>query len=399
MAERLYSIGEPAANAFLLRSGEVQYWVTDNDCVTLSGNNIIIGASELMIAMNRREAVRRHATLVPLPGAICSPIPAEKLVSFLSNYTVGFSVAHHIAETITKLHAILADKMNRLHETERMLRDISKTYVEIIGLLDNESQNRHFPWLFSIVEKAKATGSYNFGLAFINKNEEKPIDVSGENMAQYKHVYPMGSIITKEGDKGTDMFILMEGKIEVRIKNNPIDIIVKKGTVIGEMGLILGTPRTATLRALENVHVVKIGSRDMQSIFKNDPDTFFNMISSLAFRENDNCEMIREYTDMVKEVASGRGERSVSQVHEYSRELSTLVQELEEQSRTQSGEEWLEQIRDHSRRKATALLADAGVMTGNTYVAETDEQPPAASAPQPVERPVRDTTVPKIDWF
>jgi hypothetical protein len=47
-------------------------------------------------------------------------------------------------------------------------------------------------------------------------------------------------------------------------------------------------------------------------------------------------------------------------VHEYSRELSTLVQELDEQGRMQPGEEWLDQIREHSRRKATALLADAG---------------------------------------
>ena len=79
----------------------------------------------------------------------------KKLASFIKTYAVGFSVAHHIAQTITKLHSVLSEKMNRLHETERSLRDISRTYVEVISLLENESQSRHFPWLFSMVEKSK----------------------------------------------------------------------------------------------------------------------------------------------------------------------------------------------------------------------------------------------------
>ena len=399
MSNRLYKAGEPAAEAFLLHSGEIEYWVNDSDYITLSGSNIVVGASELLIAMNKKEAIRRHSSLVAVPGARYSRIPAEKLASFIKTYAVGFSVAHHIAETITKLHSVLSEKMNRLHETERSLRDISRTYVEVIGLLENESQSKHFPWLFSLVEKAKNSAAYNFGLAFTTVSEDKKIDISNENLAQYKQVYPTGSIICKEGEKGSDMFILMDGKIEVRIKNNPIDIIVKKGTIIGEMGLILGTPRTATLRALEDVHVVKIGSGDMDSIFQNDPGTFFNMVSSLAFRENDNCEKINEYTDMIKRVASGKGEESVKQVHEYAQELSGIVNELEEQCERNPGEEWLAQIRDHSRRKSSVLLADAGMMTGHTYVATAPEEHGQLSEEKKTEsRPVRDTSVPDIDW-
>ena len=241
--------------------------------------------------------------------------------------------------------------------------------------------------------------AYNFGLAFTSVAEEKKIDISDENLAQYKQTYPTGSIICKEGEKGSDMFILMEGKIEVRIKNNPIDIIVKKGTIIGEMGLILGTPRTATLRALEDVHVVKIGSGDMDSIFQNDPGTFFNMVSSLAFRENDNCEKINEYSDMVKRVSAGKGEESIRQVHEYSQELSGIVRELEEHCERLPGEEWLAQIRDHSRRKSSILLADAGIMTGNTYIASSSEESePVLPETNSGVRPVRDTSVPDIDW-
>jgi len=399
MSNRLYQLGEAAAEAFLLHSGEIQYWVNDSDYVALSGKNIIVGASELLIAMNRKEAVCRHFSLVALPDAQYSHIPADKLASFIKTYAVGFSVAHHIAQTITKLHSVLSEKMNRLHETERSLRDLSITYVEIVGLLENESRSRHFPWLFSMVEKARNSSAYNFGLAFTSVSKEKKIDISAENLARYKQIYPAGSIICKEGGKGSDMFILMDGKIEVRIKSNPIDFIVKKGTIIGEMGLILGTPRTATLRALEDVHVVRIGSGDMVSIFQNDPATFFNMVSSLAFREKDNCEKINEYSDMVKRMAFGKEEESLRQVHEYSQELAGLVRELEGHCERLPGEEWLEQIRDHIRRKSSALLADAGIMTGNTYVgASPKEHVDIMEKPSGGGQAVH-TSVPEIDWF
>lgn len=404
MGERLYTVGQPADEAFLLRSGEVEYWITESDFVIIGGSNIIVGASEILIAMNRKEAVQRHMTLVKRPDAVINRIPAEKLASFVTTYAIGFSVAHHLAETITSLHKVLTSKMNKLHETERFSRDLSKAYVEILQFLEQESKSQHFPWLFSLVEKGKATNIYNFGLAFTLKGEEKQIDVHAKKLAQYRQVYPKGSVICREGETAEDMYILMEGRIEVRIKNNPIDIITKKGTIIGEMGLILGAPRTATLRALEDVHVVKIGSRDMESIFKNDPGTFFDMLSSLAFRELDNCEMIREYSEMVNQVSAGKGENTLAQVSGFAAELAGLMSELDKVSQQNPDLDWLEQIRELANRKVHNLLSQVSLVTGESYDLGGRSTPagPAREKETPVkksDRPVRDNSLPKIDWF
>lgn len=398
MPETMYATGQYADRAFLLRGGEIEYWITDKDSVILGGSNIIVGASELLIAMNRKEAVKRHAGLVRPEATALSPIPAAKLASIITTYAIGFSVAHHIAETITKLHPLLADKMNKLNETERFSRELAKAFVDTLTLLEQESGNRQFPWLLTLFDKGKTAEAYNFGLSISDVVEEKQIDVTSANLAQYRQTYQKDAVICKEGEKAEDMFILMEGRIEVRIKNNPIDIISRKGTIIGEMGLILGQPRTATLKAMESTHVIRINARDMGNIFKNDPATFFNMISSLAFRERINCEKIREYSEKIAKSSHGQGEYTLAQLDGYAKEFSSLVVDIHSAMQNHPEMDWLSHVSELVQRKATGLLSQIGTLTGEVYSVQARQKSDDVVISRS-SRPVRDENMPKIDWF
>ena len=97
--------------------------------------------------------------------------------------------------------------MNRLAETERFSRDLARSFVETLQLLEESSGNRQFPWLVSIMDKGKVTEAYNFGLSIRDVVEEKKIDVTSEKLAQYKQVYLKETVICKEGEKAEDMFI------------------------------------------------------------------------------------------------------------------------------------------------------------------------------------------------
>jgi len=400
VSDILYSIGQYADCAYLLRGGEIEYRITDKDSIRLSGNGIIVGASEILLAMSRKEAVPRHASLARGSAETqINAIPAAKLASFITTYAVGFSVAHHIAETITKLHPLLANKMSRLDETERFSRDLARFCVESLQLLEQEAGDRNFPWLITLIAKGKAGEAYTFGLSMDEEAEEKKLDVSSNNLTQYKQFYPKDTVICKEGEKAEDMFILVEGKIEVSIRNRPIDIINRKSMIIGEMGLILGQPRTATLRALADSNVIRINARDMENIFKSDPDTFFNMLASLAFRERVNCEKIREFSDKVGHGAPDRGEYTLARLDAYAREYAAFVLDLSAAAETHPEMDWLGGVAEMIQRKATGLLSQVGTVTGELYsihAPRTDE----ARAPEPRRRPPpRGEAVPKIDWF
>jgi len=391
MGKILYQRGTPAEKSYLLRSGEMKYHITDSDSIVVNAENVIIGASEILMAISKKTTIKRHTTLEMFDDSKANIVDANKLASYISNYPVGIAVAHHIASNITKLHPILSGKMNLLHKNEKRQRSITATYVEIVELLEEESKNKQFPWLFSLIENGKHSNSYNFGLSLKIEGQENKINPNATNFAQYRRVYPRDSLICKEGGDSDEMYILMQGKIEVLIKNTPIDIISKKGSTIGEMGLILGQTRSATLKALEEVHVVNIGAKDMENVFKNDSDSFFEMLSSLAFREHENCKKIQDYDALIK---SGNSSGvSDSLIADYASELAHLLNELARAAEEHSGYEWLMQIMNLSKRKVNDALADIpgsqSSIGGEANVPKKDT----------IARPVKDSSMPDIDWF
>src|SRR4051794_9958210 len=64
--------------------------------------------------------------------------------------------------------------------------------------------------------------------------------------------YPAAEIVLREGAPGVSMYIIKSGLVEVRRRDpaSGIDFLVaqlSEGTVVGEMALITGRPRTATV--------------------------------------------------------------------------------------------------------------------------------------------------------
>lgn len=68
-----------------------------------------------------------------------------------------------------------------------------------------------------------------------------------------------------QGQDGTSLFILVEGAVEVLLRREdgkdwPLDTRLK-GAVLGEMSLLTGESRAATVRAVTGATVYEIGKR------------------------------------------------------------------------------------------------------------------------------------------
>lgn len=102
-------------------------------------------------------------------------------------------------------------------------------------------------------------------------------------------VFKKGEIISEEGELNFDLYILVEGKVGIFKKNILICEFDKKGTVIGEMSVILKTPRTATIRAITDTTLIVLKS-DFDMLMKTNPDVVKKIIKSLAERLKDITE-------------------------------------------------------------------------------------------------------------
>jgi len=78
-----------------------------------------------------------------------------------------------------------------------------------------------------------------------------------------------------QGQPGGSLFVLAEGELEVWLRRDGEDVLVDtmgKGAVVGEMSLLTGEPRTATVRAVEGAVVYEIGVKQYAPVLQEHPD-------------------------------------------------------------------------------------------------------------------------------
>ena len=94
---------------------------------------------------------------------------------------------------------------------------------------------------------------------------------------QQKRKFKKGDVLIRQGDKAKEAYLIQDGQVEIHIddsktkKNHHISDL-SKGEIIGEMGLILDNPYSATITAKTDVTVYVI-SADLleQKILYTDP--------------------------------------------------------------------------------------------------------------------------------
>ncbi|MBB3457796.1 voltage-gated potassium channel [Rhizobium sp. BK313] len=82
-------------------------------------------------------------------------------------------------------------------------------------------------------------------------------------------VVPAGAIICRKGETGDQMFFIVEGRVNVATPN-PVEL--GSGSFFGEMALISGEPRSATVSAATEVSLLSLYSADFQMLSSSSPE-------------------------------------------------------------------------------------------------------------------------------
>ena len=121
---------------------------------------------------------------------------------------------------------------------------------------------------------------------------------------------PMERILI-EGRPGTSLFIIAEGDFEVfQQRPDGSDHLVaalSPGMVIGEMSLLTGAPRSATVRAGEaGGTVIEIGKLQYEPLIKERPEMIDNLAALMAKRQLADPDAVSETTLLREETTLGR---------------------------------------------------------------------------------------------
>jgi CRP-like cAMP-binding protein len=92
---------------------------------------------------------------------------------------------------------------------------------------------------------------------------------------------PDGRVIMRQGDSGTQMFIVTSGTARAERDGRHLADF-GPGGVFGEMSIIAEGPRTATVTAVEPMRAFVVGHREFHSLMDSYPDFKMRVLEGLA---------------------------------------------------------------------------------------------------------------------
>ena len=127
-------------------------------------------------------------------------------------------------------------------------------------------------------------------------------------------MYPVGAVLMTEGDFGTSMFALVEGEVSVALadkRGDPHGVAnLSAGDFVGEMSLLTGARRRATVVAETEVVAIEITKVALEEVLTRAPDLIDRFGLVLASRQ---AELDRAAAD----VAQANKDDLISQIKRF----------------------------------------------------------------------------------
>jgi CRP/FNR family transcriptional regulator, cyclic AMP receptor protein len=115
-----------------------------------------------------------------------------------------------------------------------------------------------------------------------------------------QHKYPKNSIIVTEGDSHSNFYIVVSGSLKVFVDGDAGRQVVlswlEPGDYFGELALIDGAPRSASVMTLAPTVLQIISQQDFQEFLKANPGASLSLMKAMARR-------IRTLTSSVRDLA------------------------------------------------------------------------------------------------
>ena len=94
---------------------------------------------------------------------------------------------------------------------------------------------------------------------------------------------PAGGTVTAEGGPGDGFFVLESGEAEVRVGGD-VRATMSAGDYFGEIALLRGSDRTATVTAMTELRCYALTPQDFRALVEGNPSIAWNVMQSMAAR-------------------------------------------------------------------------------------------------------------------
>ena len=109
--------------------------------------------------------------------------------------------------------------------------------------------------------------------------------------------FPAGKVLFNYGDPGDSLYVIRSGEVEVFFKDDTGSRIVldtaKPGDVFGELSLLDGGPRTASVVATQDLEALRVDRSNLDLFLKRHPEATLDLLTAMGRRLRATSEKLR----------------------------------------------------------------------------------------------------------
>lgn len=148
-----------------------------------------------------------------------------------------------------------------------------------------------------------------------------------------RHILQPGEILIRQGAASDGIYYLETGELGVYWEDGETAFLlslIAEGEIVGEIGAATGGPRTATVRATQESHVIHISEADFHRAMKEDPRLAAEVISTIGCRLSDaNVAQVtlgRSYRQAIERVHALRTQKArLEELLQLREELANMI--------------------------------------------------------------------------
>ena len=206
--------------------------------------------------------------------------------------STGLQLAKALARQVVKANRMAV-------RAQEQLRRCKEEYQGVISKLEGLKEFTSMPRFAEIVQASKESA-----FAERERGNLMVYKPSADNLgdSQSRNSYSEGEIVFRENDTTKEVYILIGGKLGVRVGDKLVATIDGKGSFIGEMSILRNEPRSATIEVVEDAQLMVI--EDLEDAIGKTPTIGIKLAQTLANRVYDTQESAGAQRNQLNECRS-----------------------------------------------------------------------------------------------
>lgn len=103
---------------------------------------------------------------------------------------------------------------------------------------------------------------------------------------------PRGAVVFREGDPGKDMYVLLQGTVEISVGGDVVEL-AYAGALVGEMALVDSSSRSATAKTRTDCRFVLVDARQFDLLVRESPEFARHVMKTMSGRLRHMNERLR----------------------------------------------------------------------------------------------------------